>query len=212
MNAHIARILPKRRGLITFAILLLSSLVFAYGLSSGVAQESEKEEREIEDKIPKHLPIKVKIKKPEKLKDSKNEDWFNDLEVEITNTGSKPIYFVEIALFLPDVEAANGFNSAYKLEYGRIALAAFEEPVRPDDVPIQPGDSVTIKGHLNEIKDWKHFRAKRKLINPKKLEIKFQEINHGDGTGFVGFDGTPIPIRKERSANTSRRDGDKRGW
>jgi hypothetical protein len=209
MNAHSFRSLVRRRSIVLMAIVLLSSLAFAYGLASSVAQESEKEEREVEDKIPKHLPIKVKIKKPDKVKDLKNDDWFGDLEVEITNTGSKPIYFLSIALLLPDVLTNDGRNYGYKLRYGRVALAAFEEPVRPDDVPILPGESVTVKGHADEVEGWKRFRAKGKLTNPKKLEFKFQEINHGDGTGFVGFDGTPIPIRKERSSNVSCGGGDK---
>ncbi|MDT7808110.1 MAG: hypothetical protein QOJ70_1923 [Acidobacteriota bacterium] len=209
MNPQRLRSLLQRRNVTTLIIALLSSLIVVYGLASRAAQTPEKEEREVEDKIPKHLPIKVKMKKPEKLKDLKNEDWLGDLEVEVTNTSTKPVYFVEIALFLPDVEDADGFNFAYKLEYGRIRLAAFEEPIQPDDIPILPGESVTIKVHASEVNDWKHYRAKGRLINPKKLEIKFQEINYGDGTGFVGFGGTQIPVKKERSSNSPGKEGDK---
>jgi hypothetical protein len=61
------------------------------------AQELEKEERQLEDAIPKHVPIKVKIKaeKEKAFKDLHNEKWLRDLEIEVTNTGTKPIYFLD---------------------------------------------------------------------------------------------------------------------
>ena len=57
-------------------------------LVPSIAQSTE--ERELEDKIPKHLPIKVKIKKEKEkaFKDLKNEKWLRDFELEITNTGA----------------------------------------------------------------------------------------------------------------------------
>ena len=45
----------------------------------------------------------MKLKKPEKVKDSKNEEWLDDFELEVTNTGTKPIYLVSFSLWLPDV-------------------------------------------------------------------------------------------------------------
>lgn len=47
--------------------------VCAVGIISGTAQGPQKEEREIQDKIPPHVPIKVKVKNEEKVKDLKNE-------------------------------------------------------------------------------------------------------------------------------------------
>ena len=196
MTAHSFHTFLRRRSLVLMTIVLLSSITFAYGIASGVAQES-KEEREVEDKIPKHLPIKVKIKKPEKLKDLKKEEWLDNVEIEVTNTGKKPIYFLSIHLALPDVLAENGNHYVFLYHYGRISLTDFGEPVQPGDIPIQPGESVTINPPANHIEGWKRRRAEGEITNPKKLEFKFQEINHGDGTGFLGSDGTPIPIRKE---------------
>jgi hypothetical protein len=64
----------------------------------------EKEERQLEDATPKHVPIKVKIKKEkeEAFKDLKNEQWLKELELEVTNTGNKPIYFLVFVLTLPE--------------------------------------------------------------------------------------------------------------
>jgi hypothetical protein len=204
MNPQRLRSLFRRRNLFILSITLLSSLAIISGFASGTAQSPAKEEREVEDKIPKHLPIKVKIKKPEKLKDSQNEDWPDNVEIEVTNTGTKPIYYLNIALSLPDVIAENGLNYGYRLRHGRIALADFGEPVQPSDLPILPGESVTIKLPGNDVKWWKEFGNEGRRTNPKKLVFEFQEINYGDGTGFLGTSGTPMPIKKERSSNTPR--------
>src|SRR5918912_718223 len=134
MNAHSLRSTLRRRNLLLLTAFFLLSLVAFFGFSAGTAQSDEKEEREVVDKIPKHLPIKVKIKKPEKLKDAKNEDWPDDMEIEITNTGSKPIYYLRIHLALPDVLAENGKNYIFPYLYGRFDLGGFGEPIQPTDV------------------------------------------------------------------------------
>src|SRR5881396_2315597 len=56
----------------------------------------QQEERQVEDSIPKHVPIKVKLKreKEAKFKDLNNSDWLRDFELEVTNTSNKPIYFL----------------------------------------------------------------------------------------------------------------------
>ena len=42
---------------------------------------------EIENKIPKNVPIKIEFEHQD------SEDWARDLEIKVTNTGKKPIYF-----------------------------------------------------------------------------------------------------------------------
>lgn len=159
------------------------------------------------DKIPKHLPIKVKIRKPEKLKDAKNDGWVDDLEIEVTNTGAKPIYFLLIHLWMPDVWHESGKNYVFMYKYGRGDLAAFEEAVLPEDVPLRPGEAVTLSPPANHIKGWKGSRAEGRITNPRKIEFVFQLINHGDGTGFMGRSGTPMPRPRRRSSNGPRGGG-----
>jgi len=202
----------NHRGLIVLVV-FVALLAAIFGIMSGSAQTPEKDEREVVDKIPKHLPIKIKVKKEkeEKVKDLKNEEWLGELEVEVTNTGTKPIYFLDIVLSLPDVFAPNGNNIGWVLSYGRIELIDFSEPLRPDDVPIKPGEVVVLSLPAARVGDWKRARAKGTLTNPKKIEFLFHQINFGDGTGFVGFGGSPIPNRKERSANAPCAGGDSAG-
>ena len=61
MNAHRFRSMLRRRNLAPLTAFFLLSLVFCFGLSAGTAQSDEKDEREVVEKIPNHLPIKVKI-------------------------------------------------------------------------------------------------------------------------------------------------------
>jgi hypothetical protein len=184
------------------------SLVAVCGFSAGTAQSGEKAEREVVEKIPKHLPIKVKVKKPEKLKDLENEDWLGELEVEVTNTGTKPIYYLNISVDLPDVFAPSGLNIGFGLQYGRGKLVSLSEPVLPDDVPIPPGGVVALKVPANPVAGWKLFRAGGKVTNPRKIEFIFNYMNFGDGTGYVGGVEKSLWERKERGANATCPGGD----
>ena len=205
LNAH----QTNRRRLIALAV-FVSLLAAVFGIMSGAAQSPAKEEREVVDKIPKHLPIKIKIKKEkeEKVKDLKNEEWLGELEVEVTNTGTKPIYYLDIVLFMPDDFSPNGVNLGCILKYGRAELISITEPLRPDDVPIKPGEVVVLSVPAHLVEGWKRGRAKGELTNPKKFEFLFGLINFGDGTGFMGTDGGSIPDIKERGANAPCAGGD----
>jgi|GEM_PF-1364385 len=205
MNAHRLRSPFGRRNLLPSASAFLLSVVAAYGFAVSRAQEpsppTPEGGREVVYKIPEHLPIKVKVRKPERLKDEKNEGWLGELELEVTNTGTKPIYYVDIIIDMPDVFAPNGLNLAYPVKYGRDELFSFREPVRPDDVPIEPGESAVLSVTESEAEGWRRGRAKEVLSNPKKVEFLFYVINFGDGTGFLGPTGEPMPKRRERGAN-----------
>lgn len=213
MNTHGLRSMFGRRNLLPLTTAFLLLLVAVCGLVAGRAQQPSppEGEREVVYKIPKHLPLKVKVKKPEKLKDLGNEDWLGEVELEVTNTGSKPIYYLHISVYLPDVFAPNGINFGFGLEYGRVALISISEPVRPDDVPIQPGGVVVLKVPADQVEAWKLGRNKGNRTNPKKLEFIFNYLNFGDGTGFVGSVGKPLPEPREQSANAPCAGGDNTG-
>ena len=217
MDAHDSRSRFRHPSLTQLLITLSAALVLYSGFAEGTAKSSaqtdagKKKEREIETRVAAHLPIKLKIKKPEKLKDAENEDWLSDLEIEVSNSGTKPIYHLYISLILPDVSTEDGKGVAYQLRYGRAQLSNFEEPVRPDDIPLMPGESTVIKLSEDRLKAWKSLRAKGKVANPKKLQFWFQWLNHGDGTGFAGPDGLPLPLVKSGVLIVRAKPGRKKG-
>ena len=182
--------------------------VCAVGLVSSTAQSTQKEERELEDKIPKHLPLRVKVK------NLKNEKWAHDLEVEVTNTSNKPIYYLFLILTLPEVKSESNRAMGFQLIYGRSELVDFAAPLKPEDVPIRPGDSYTLKIPDHFSLGWEQFAAKRKLpkSEPKKIKIRFGQLNFGDGTGFSLTDGSPIDIHRQQSLNAPCRETEKTNW
>lgn len=161
-------------------------------------REPNKNEREVIHKVPSHLPLRVRFKNLAKVKDLENENWLSDFEVEVTNTGTKPIYFLYMSLSL-DTKHDDGVGIGYQLRYGRAALADLATPIVSDDVPIGPGETYTFRVPPNSAEGWKLFENRRKVPPPQKIELKFQVLNFGDGTGFAGADGTPLPNRKSSS-------------
>ena len=172
-------------------------------------QEEKKEERELENKIPKHVPIKVKVKseKEKAFKDLKNDNWLRDIELEVTNTSNKPIYFLAIWVVLPEMVNPNGHPDGFSLRYGRIEFIDFGILTTSTDIPIQPGATHTFTIEEKYRRGWEAHRIRENKPAPKKVEIKFVQLNFGDGTGYNGTDGMPYPYRRERSSNGPCREG-----
>src|SRR5215207_10376683 len=93
-------------------------LMTASRLTSGSAALQE---RAFENKIPAHIPIKIKIKKEkeESFKDLKNDRWLREFELELTNTGDKPIYYVEITMDTGVKFDGSGPEILFPFRYGR---------------------------------------------------------------------------------------------
>lgn len=112
-------------------LILLVVIGFAVMFSVKVLGPSlakNNEEREIENKIPKHLPIKLKIKKEkeEKVKDFENDQWLPDFELEVTNTSEEPIYYLSMYLLFPEFLVPNGGVKGIPLRYGRMDFVKLE--------------------------------------------------------------------------------------
>jgi hypothetical protein len=162
---------------------------------AAAPQASPTPQREFEDKIPKHIPIKVKVKH------LNNERWARDLEIEVENRSDKPIYYLRIVVSLPDVRTENDRALAFPLSYGRDDFIDFYEPLRPDDVPLKPGETYTFRIPEELQEGWEQFVKRRGVPKdePKKVYLRFQLLNFGDGTGFHATDGVPADIHKKRA-------------
>jgi hypothetical protein len=161
-------------------------------LVQSIAQSTE--ERELEDKIPKHLPIRVKLKreKEKAFKDLKNEKWVRDLELEVTNIGDKPIYFPDLHIELPEIRDEGARIISFPLFYGRTDLISIKKKAEPEDVPLKPGEThVFSLEHKQQA--WEIFKRKLNWPQPKNIQVIFQALSFGDGTGFLGMEGLFFP-------------------
>jgi len=200
----------NRRGLIVL-VACVSLLAAIFGIMSGAAQTPEKEERKVEDRVPKHLPIKLKVKNEQSLKDLKNKKWARELEVEVKNTGDKPIYYVHAEIVMPEI-VINGGQLVLMMAYGRRELARPDAPIKDDDIPILPGETVTLKVPEGRWKAFEGFRDEDKVYeDPKKVEIEVNAVRLRDAY-YVGRDGQLLPpMPKKRSATEQRPAGDSAG-
>lgn len=188
------------------ALLVLGGL---FGLVEPVssqepAQEPAKQEIEMvppgqEKKfavgVPPHLPLKIKVKNVNSKK------WVHDIEVEVTNTSDKPIYYLDFYIDLPGIKGLIGSTVGFWLHYGRPQLIDFTMPVLPEDVPLEPGEKYTFKIPESSANGWDHLREKEGRPEPKAMKLIFQRINFGDGTGYSDTSGSPVNIHKKMSSN-----------
>jgi hypothetical protein len=190
--SHLQNVKP-----VVFAGMLLAAFLSltVVGFVPSTAQSTQKEERELDDKIPKHLPIKVKVK------NLNNEKWARDVEVEVTNTGDKPIYYLLLSLFFKDVRMENGEQIGFPLRYGRPEMVDVNVRAIPEDVPIKPGETYVFKASKGLALGWDKFRTKRNMPHPKKVGLRFDALNFGDGTGFLTTGG--LPVSNSRTSKSS---------
>lgn len=150
-------------------------------------------ERQIAIGIPKHLPLKFEVR------NVNSERWVYDLEIDVTNTSTKPIYFLSFFLTIPGYkDKTTGNKLGFFFRHGRIELVSFTEPLRPDDDPLAPGETHTFKISEGLAKGWEDQSKREGRPEPKVLKIQFQGLNFGDGTGFETTAGEPIDIHKRR--------------
>jgi hypothetical protein len=197
MKSHkiLFRLQSLNSTMLAATLLAAFAAVYVVGIVSSTAQSTQKEERELEDKIPKHLPIKVKVK------NLNNEKWARDVGIEVTNTGTKPIYHLLLSLSLPNVFTENNRNLGFPLRYGRGDLIDHSAPLQPDDIPIKPGETYTFKIPEQLQRGWERFVTRRGVSKSeqKKFRLVFQSLNFGDGTGFTFIDAVPVDINQKQA-------------
>lgn len=139
-----------------------------------------------------------------------SENWLQDLEIEIENRTSKPLYFLEIILSFPDIprRPVEGVmrRQVISLTHGDVRLMERNEFASLEDVPIKPNQKLILR--IPESK-WKGFESGLNELNIpkssiKKIYIKIEMASYGDGTGFrIG--GVPFDHRTS-GYNFSQRD------
>lgn len=132
--------------------------------------------------------------------------WMRDLELEIRNLSSKPIYGLYIGLLLPDdKEKAPDTYWGASLFYGRMDLAGPDSRATDDDKPLSPGQTVVLK--VDE-RIWQRYERHLQSSNvPEETSYKvrmiIETINFGDGTAFANG-GIPFPFDGRTTARYKR--------
>lgn len=186
--------LAARSLLLLFVLFIVAVFSIQGVLTSGITQSPL--EREFDNQIPKHLPIKVKIKKEKEqaVKDVKNEKWLRDFELEVTNTGDKPIYFLHLLIVMPEITIPNGTDKmGFSVGFGRRELGNIGTKAEPGDPSIKTGETYVFKLSDTEVQDWERFWKRESKPNAKRLILHFGLLSFGDGTEFVGTTGEAIP-------------------
>jgi hypothetical protein len=207
MNAHSSRTFFRRQNLVALAVLSSLALVAALGFTASTARrprnaqdESEVKERKFENTIPAHVPLKVKLKTEKTFKDLGNKGWARELELEVKNTGSKPIHYLYVILLMPDVVLEDGVPLSFPVGYGRSWIADENTPLRPDQPPIPPGESVTLRIRENMLRGYEIIREEKKRADPKRVRLELQFLEYGDGTGFEAPQGVPMIPQPKKSS------------
>jgi len=189
----------RLRVLVVFEVLILATGVISAPANSQsqLMQSDARKERVLECVIPKHLPIKVKLKKEkeESFKDLKNDKWAREFELELTNIGDKPIYFLYLAL-ISDVNYYGNLLEVDTLVYGRNELGDIISKPWPDDIPIKPGETYVFTVHPEQVSTWEDGVRKGRHPDATKIQVLFQTLSLGDGTGYWDAQGTPYPPRR----------------
>ena len=187
----------------TLADALLLSVVGVLLIGSRLTSSSAAvQERIFENKIPAHIPIKIKIKKEkeESFKDPNNDKWLREFELEVTNTGDKPIYFLYIVLGT-NVKVDNGLEMVYPLTYGRAELGDIVTKATSDDIPIKPGETIQLQ--IGEVPYWEKGVREKRWPESTKLTAVIQGLSFGDGTGYFGS--KPYPQARAKASVNGRR-------
>ncbi|HEY0763289.1 MAG TPA: hypothetical protein VGD61_13045 [Pyrinomonadaceae bacterium] len=177
-------------------ILVLIGTLLLFSKFSSAESAGQSERRSLENKIPAHVPLEIKFKKDKEDKIRTNAQWHKDFEMQITNTGDRPIYYFSLFVLMPGVTSNSGATMIFNVFFGRAALVDANEKPWPDDKPLLPKETYTfVISQENQIA-WEAWQKRNNKFEVPKIEIVFDHLSFGDGTGFTSTGAVPFPTNK----------------
>lgn len=159
-----------------FGVILLS--IISLGDNSVFGQGIQ-----VENTLPKSVPLKVEFKGFDK------EKWWYDLEIKVTNTGKKPIYYLNMWLMLDVTEGGKPLGVSVQ-QFGdgeRFYAPPDRALTKESDPAIIPGESYTLRLEEYQVKAWDlGYRTKVNFYAPTKGELRLAWLSFGDDTGIEG--------------------------
>jgi hypothetical protein len=187
-----------KRGIVVSTLTAICGIVLVATLGLVQSATTQATKRSFENKIPPHVPLKIKIKKEkeEKALDLNNKNWFRDIEIEVTNTGDKPIYYLSLNVEMPDVPAYKpGVIKSFPLSYGRGEFIEQNTKPIPGDIPIEPKATYTFTFDETQRIGYEAWRTRNNTKDPLKLQVSINHLSYGDGTGFTSLGALPFPFK-----------------
>ncbi len=132
---------------------------------------------EIENKIPKSAPIKIEYKNQD------SDNWVHDLEIRVTNTSRKPIYFLALSIILQDLKSEEGNPWGFPLDFGNHDLVSNSKIATLNDVAIAPEDTYTFKIRDKSAAAWTRRKDSGRVPESVKARIVLHYLSFGDGSG-----------------------------
>ena len=155
------------------------------------------ERKNIRIKEFKDMPLKVQA-----IRNLDSESWHSDLQIEVKNVGTKPIYSILAYLeFLDEKDKVPGNGvSAIILRYGERKCLDITVDGDPRDAHLNPGDTYvfTIEEKYKKGLAIRHERSPESF---RHMEFRFNLINFGDRTGFEVGDPTDYRNVKKPSGD-----------
>jgi hypothetical protein len=112
-----------------------------------------------------------------------------------------------LGFVLPEIKMPDGNPYGFSLLFGRSEFADVMTSAKQDDVPIKPGEIYVFKIPEHQALGLEEYMKKQQIEAPKKVQIIFQLINFGDGTGFRSMGGDAFDKNKPvgcKNKNESR--------
>ena len=198
MKRSLKLLLKRSIVLSTLTVISCTALLVSLGLVQSASTQATK--RSFESNIPPHVPLKIKIKKEkeEKALDINNKNWFRDIEIEVTNTSEKPIYFLSLNIELVDL-APDRPNTlkVFFLSYGRGEFVEQNTKPIPEDVPIEPNATHTFVINEQQRNGFEKWRTENNGRDALKLRMWMNHLSYGDGTGFTTLGALPYPSKNK---------------
>lgn len=137
----------------------------------------DKEKRTLKTQEFKDMPLKFHA-----IRNVESETWYKDLQIEVKNIGTKPIYFILAYLEFPD-HKPGGRDIGFDLTFGDLKYVDIAVLADPQAPHIDPGQTyvLTIPPKYAKSLGRKHGKAPEEF---KKLNFHIDIISFGDGTGF----------------------------
>ncbi len=169
-----------KRFLPLLILVLFGFFVIRIMQDSSSAESGLPQGRKMTVKGLKDMPIEVRA-----VKNLEADNWIEALQIEIKNTGQKPIYCISAHLSFPDTKQGN-MEVGVPLDFGNMDNMDLRRLAPVDDPHLNPGE-VNIWTIPEELRKGLDERVKNLPNLYVKSELEVHLISFGDGTGIDNF-------------------------